>query len=88
MKPGRAGLVYGGANQPITDLVLVANGVGVVPMIQMVNELLPSSSSSVASACGERRGVSRIGLKNCVCGGGGGSGAGLACSGMNKRKDG
>ncbi|CBJ30027.1 Cytochrome b5 reductase domain-containing protein [Ectocarpus siliculosus] len=50
VKPGRAGLVYGGANQPITDLVLVANGVGVVPMIQMVNELLPSSSSSVASA--------------------------------------
>lgn len=53
MKPGREGLVYGGPDQPITDLVLIATGVGVVPMIQMVNELLPSSSSSVASASGE-----------------------------------
>eukprot|EP00752_Nemacystus_decipiens_P008527 g7616.t1 len=50
VKPGREGLVYGGPDQPITDLVLIATGVGVVPMIQMVNELLPSSSSSVASA--------------------------------------
>ena len=54
MKPGREGLVYGGPDQPITDLVLIATGVGVVPMVQMVNELLPSSSSSVASASGAR----------------------------------
>eukprot|EP00903_Cladosiphon_okamuranus_P013984 g13005.t1 len=50
VKPGREGLVYGGPDQPITDLVLIATGVGVVPMIQMVHELLPSSSSSVTSA--------------------------------------
>ncbi|CAN0371894.1 unnamed protein product, partial [Hapterophycus canaliculatus] len=52
VKPGRDGFLYGGPDQPITKLVLIAAGVGVVPMIQVVNELLTSSSSksSIASA--------------------------------------
>lgn len=57
MKPGREGLVYGGPYSPITDLVLIATGLGVVPMIQMVNELLPSKDSSVSAASGKGRGV-------------------------------
>lgn len=59
VKPGRDGFVYGGPDMPMTNLVLIAAGVGVVPMIQMVNELLPSSSSrtSVASASGEEKKV-------------------------------
>ena len=55
MKPGREGLVYGGPYSPITDLVLIATGLGVVPMIQMVNELLPSTDSSVSAASGKGR---------------------------------
>ncbi|CAN0425997.1 unnamed protein product, partial [Laminaria digitata] len=50
VKPGREGLVYGGPYSPITDLVLISTGLGVVPMIQMVNELLPSKDSSVSAA--------------------------------------
>lgn len=52
VKPGRDGLVYNGPYSPITDLVLFATGLGVVPMLQMVNELLPSRDSSVSSASG------------------------------------
>lgn len=56
VKPGRDGFVHGGPDQPIRHLVLIAAGVGVVPMIQMVNELLPSSSSTspIVSASGEK----------------------------------
>lgn len=53
MKPGREGLQYRGPYSPITDLVLIATGLGVVPMIQMINELLPSSDSSVSTASGK-----------------------------------
>lgn len=53
VKPGREGLVYSGPYSPITDVVLIATGLGVVPMIQMVNELLPSRGSSVSTASGE-----------------------------------
>lgn len=53
VKPGREGLVYNGLYLPVTDLVLIATGLGVVPMIQMVKELLPYRDSSVSSASGE-----------------------------------
>ena len=45
--------MYGGPYSPITDLVLIATGLGVVPMIQMVKELLPSKDSSVSAASGK-----------------------------------
>lgn len=54
VRPGREGLVYRGPYSPITDLVLIATGLGVVPMIQMVKELLPSGDSSVSTASGKR----------------------------------
>lgn len=45
--------MYNGLYSPVTDLVLIATGLGVVPMIQMVKELLPYRDSSVSSASGE-----------------------------------
>lgn len=60
MRPGREKLVYRGAYSPITDLVLIATGLGVVPMIQMVKELLPSRYSTVTAASGEKPGGGRL----------------------------
>lgn len=45
--------MYNGLYSPVTDLVLIATGLGVVPMIQMVKELLPYRDSSVSSASGK-----------------------------------
>jgi hypothetical protein len=41
---------YRGPGQPIKNVVLIANGLGIVPMLQMVRELLPSRTSSVTTA--------------------------------------
>lgn len=48
-KPGTNQLTYRGET-PITDVLVVANGVGVAPTLQLVRELLPGSSSSVERA--------------------------------------
>ncbi|KAG5190314.1 cytochrome b5 reductase domain-containing protein [Tribonema minus] len=49
-RPGRAMLQYRGPYAPITDVVLIACGLGVVPMLQLVRELLPARESSVRAA--------------------------------------
>ncbi|CAM9108371.1 unnamed protein product [Phaeothamnion confervicola] len=50
VRPGRQGLSYRGPYSPITDVVMVASGPGIVPMLQLVTELLPSRESSVNAA--------------------------------------
>ncbi|CAM9490177.1 unnamed protein product, partial [Chrysoparadoxa australica] len=50
VRPGMQRLVYQGPYTPITDVLMVASGLGIVPMLQMVRELLPSRESSVDTA--------------------------------------
>mmetsp|Transcript_9650 Transcript_9650/g.13498 ORF Transcript_9650/g.13498 Transcript_9650/m.13498 type:complete len:478 (-) Transcript_9650:118-1551(-) len=47
IKPGDATLNYRGQYLPVTDIVYVASGVGIVPIVDQVKAVLPSGSSSV-----------------------------------------
>jgi len=50
IKPGQNNLKYRGPHMPVTDMVYVAYGLGIIPMIDMIKAVLPSRSSSVESA--------------------------------------
>ena len=47
IKPGKSTLEYRGPPVPVTDMVYVCNGLGVMPMLNQVKELLTVQSSSV-----------------------------------------
>mmetsp|Transcript_10623 Transcript_10623/g.15659 ORF Transcript_10623/g.15659 Transcript_10623/m.15659 type:complete len:484 (+) Transcript_10623:187-1638(+) len=47
LKPGVSTLNYRGQYLPVTDIVYVASGVGIVPILDQVKAVLPSGSSSV-----------------------------------------
>jgi ferredoxin-NADP reductase len=47
IQPGPRKLAYRGQYLPVTDMVYVACGVGIVPVIEQVRAVLPSGSSSV-----------------------------------------
>lgn len=47
IQPGPRKLAYRGQYLPVTDMVYVACGVGIVPVLEQVRAVLPSGSSSV-----------------------------------------
>lgn len=49
IQPGPRKLDYRGQYLPVTEMVYVACGVGIVPVIEQVKAVLPSGSSSVKS---------------------------------------
>ncbi|GMI41875.1 hypothetical protein TrCOL_g338 [Triparma columacea] len=49
IKPGKSTLEYRGEALPVTDIVYICNGLGVIPMIGQLTEVLNSPSSSVST---------------------------------------
>eukprot|EP00545_Synedropsis_sp_CCMP1620_P007339 CAMPEP_0119022186 /NCGR_PEP_ID=MMETSP1176-20130426/27454_1 /TAXON_ID=265551 /ORGANISM="Synedropsis recta cf, Strain CCMP1620" /LENGTH=419 /DNA_ID=CAMNT_0006976949 /DNA_START=149 /DNA_END=1408 /DNA_ORIENTATION=+ len=49
VKPGDRKLEYRGQHFPVTDMVYIASGVGIVPILEQVRAVLPNGSSSVKS---------------------------------------
>jgi ferredoxin-NADP reductase len=49
VKPGDRKLEYRGTHFPVTDMVYIASGVGIVPILEQVRAVLPSGQSSVKS---------------------------------------
>lgn len=49
LKPGPKRLKYRGVHLPVTDMVYVASGVGIVPILDQVQAILPDGSSSVTT---------------------------------------
>jgi ferredoxin-NADP reductase len=49
VKPGPRKLEYRGKHFPVTDMVYIASGVGIVPILEQVRAVLPNGSSSVKS---------------------------------------
>jgi hypothetical protein len=49
VKPGARKLDYKGQFLPVTDMVYVAHGTGIVPVLEQVRTVLPSGSSTVKS---------------------------------------
>ena len=47
VQPGPRKLAYKGQYLPVTEMVYIACGVGIVPVIEQVRAVLPSGSSSV-----------------------------------------
>ena len=50
IKPGKHHLAYNGKHVPVTDMVYVASGLGVVPVLDQVKATLPRGSSSVKTS--------------------------------------
>ena len=50
IKPGKSHLAYNGKHAPVTDMVYVASGLGLVPIIDQIKAILPKGSSSVKVA--------------------------------------
>jgi hypothetical protein len=49
LKPGKHRLAYRGQYLPVTDMVYVAFGTGIVPVLEQIRAVLPSGTSSVKS---------------------------------------
>ena len=49
LKPGASKLDYKGQYLPVTDMVYIALGTGIVPVLEQVRAVLPSGSSTVNS---------------------------------------
>lgn len=49
VQPGPRKLSYKGQYLPVTEMIYIACGVGIVPVIEQVRAVLPSGSSSVES---------------------------------------
>jgi NAD(P)H-flavin reductase len=49
VKPGDRKLEYRGAHFPVTDMVYLASGTGIVPILEQVRAVLPNGQSSVKS---------------------------------------
>ena len=47
IKPGKSYLQYNGKRVPVTDMVCVASGLGIVPIVDQVKSISPKGSSSV-----------------------------------------
>lgn len=47
IKPGKSHLTYNGKHTPVTDMVYLAYGLGIVPILDQVRATLPKGSSSV-----------------------------------------
>lgn len=47
IKPGKSHLTYNGKHVPVTDMVYVAYGLGIIPILDQVRAILPKGSSSV-----------------------------------------
>ncbi len=50
IKPGKHHLAYNGKHVPVTDMVYVASGLGVVPVLDQIKATLPRGSSSVKTS--------------------------------------
>ena len=49
-KPAAGRLNYGGDYLPVSDLHCIANGLGSIPTLELIRELLPGSDSSIERA--------------------------------------
>jgi ferredoxin-NADP reductase len=49
IKPGDRRLEYRGVHFPVTDMVYLASGTGIVPILEQVRAVLPNGQSSVKS---------------------------------------
>lgn len=60
IKPGKSHLTYQGQHVPVTDMVYLADGLGVVPVLDQIRAITPRGASSVDTASvvwlNERRG--------------------------------
>lgn len=50
IKPGKSSLSYRGEHIPVTDIVYLASGMGIVPIVDQVKAILPNGASSVEVA--------------------------------------
>lgn len=47
IKPGKSHLVYQGKHVPVTDMVYLASGLGIIPILDQIKAITPKGSSSV-----------------------------------------
>lgn len=47
IKPGKSHLNYNGKHIPVTDMVYIAYGLGIIPIIDQIKAITPKGSSSV-----------------------------------------
>ena len=47
IRPGKSTLTYQGKHVPVTDMVYIASGLGIVPIVDQVKAITPKGSSSV-----------------------------------------
>mmetsp|Transcript_1523 Transcript_1523/g.3142 ORF Transcript_1523/g.3142 Transcript_1523/m.3142 type:complete len:483 (-) Transcript_1523:390-1838(-) len=47
IKPGKSTLTYRGEHVPVTDMVYLASGLGIVPIVDQIKAITPKGSSSV-----------------------------------------
>lgn len=47
LKPGKSTLEYRGEHVPVTDMVYIASGLGIVPIVDQVKAITPKGTSSV-----------------------------------------
>jgi len=50
IKPGKSHLTYSGKHVPVTDMVYVTSGLGIVPILDQIRAITPRGSSSVKTA--------------------------------------
>jgi len=47
IRPGKSHLLYQGKHAPVTDMVYLASGLGIVPILDQIRAITPKGSSSV-----------------------------------------
>ena len=50
IKPGKTRLTYHGKHTPVTDMVYLASGLGIVPIVDQIKAITPKGASSVKVA--------------------------------------
>jgi len=50
IKPGKSHLTYHGQHAPVTDMVYIAAGLGIVPVLDQIRAIAPRGASSVYTA--------------------------------------
>eukprot|EP00579_Thalassiosira_antarctica_P025293 CAMPEP_0202021028 /NCGR_PEP_ID=MMETSP0905-20130828/45913_1 /ASSEMBLY_ACC=CAM_ASM_000554 /TAXON_ID=420261 /ORGANISM="Thalassiosira antarctica, Strain CCMP982" /LENGTH=480 /DNA_ID=CAMNT_0048582783 /DNA_START=286 /DNA_END=1731 /DNA_ORIENTATION=- len=50
IKPGKSHLTYHGKHVPVTDMVYLASGLGIVPILDQIKAITPKGSSSVRTS--------------------------------------